>query len=140
MRYKKRKTANGSSDAGSSKKKPRQGQYVLLNPNRQLSDDSDSGASNQLVKLYEDDSNNASDEKNEWSSSSVDSSDYSFHESDCESVISEEFSRNVWSDSSNDSDYNPGIEDVEDIIVSAGDAILHDAGDINFIYFFKVTI
>ena len=125
MRNGKRKTS-GSSEAGAIKK---QGQYVLLNPNCQLLDDSDSEPSNKLIKFFEDaeDSSTSPNESSGsyWSSSSIDSDDYSFHKSDCESIESEKFLKNVWLDSSNDTDYQP---DIEDIIVSPGNAILHDAG------------
>lgn len=121
MRDRKRK-----SNSSPPEKKLKQGRYVLLNP--EFSDESESTEKSlsQLTKFYgEDSSCESTDSDWESTDSSWSSSfeDRSFHESDCNS---EEITANEFSDTTNDSDYHP---DIEDIIVSKGRAILHDAGN-----------
>lgn len=56
------------------------------------------------------------------SSGSSESDMCSFHDSDCESVTSDENDENEWTDGTDDGDYVP---DIEDLYIKKGDAIMH---------------
>lgn len=106
-------------------------------------DDSSSSLDNDWVDSQEEDgsSDSMTDEEvsEEWSTDtdysegdSMDEDEYSFHESDCESVSENENNAYNWGDDgSEDSDYIP---EVEDKYVKRGDAILHDAKGLNLAF------
>lgn len=54
--------------------------------------------------------------------SSMESDECSFRESDCESVTSDENDEQEWTDSTEDEDYVP---DIEDLYIKKGDAVMH---------------
>lgn len=57
------------------------------------------------------------------SGSSLESDECSFHESDCDSITSDENDENQWTDGTDDGDYVP---DIEDLYIKKGDAIMHN--------------